>query len=30
MSEFVLDAGNIMIKAKIARREQGHILFPMP
>jgi hypothetical protein len=28
MSVMVLDAGNSIIKAKIARREQGEITFP--
>ncbi len=28
MSVFVLDAGNSIIKAKIARREKGEIAFP--
>ena len=28
MSIMILDAGNSIIKAKIARREQGEIAFP--
>ena len=28
MSVLVLDAGNLIIKAKVARREQGEIAFP--